>query len=135
VDEALSVPELVEAIAHAVGRPTPVLARIPRDVLDKTPLADNPGRTFRAPLLWPGITVSSLRAKEELGWCPTPLGDWLPLVAEAVLAEASAGGWPLPVTYGQRSLEARLGEAWLELLATAGEELTAQCSEELGNAG
>jgi len=122
MDEALSVQEFVKAIAAAAGQPTPVLVKAPRALLDQTLLGDNPARTFRVPILWPGVRVSNVRAKEELGWYPTAFGNWFRLVVRAILAEASAAGWPPPAAY-ESPLEARLARLWLELQAHAGQRL------------
>jgi nucleoside-diphosphate-sugar epimerase len=128
MDEALSVPELVEAIAGVVGLKAPALAKVPRALLDRTPLGDNPAGTFRVPILWPGVRIANMKVKEDLGWRPTPLGGWLPLVVKAVMAEASATGWPSPVAYENRSVEARLARIWLEAQARFGEELIDEAS-------
>jgi len=126
MDEALSIPELVRAIAGAAGLTPPVLIRIPRPILDRTPLGDNPAGTFRVPLLWPGVRISNKRAKEDLGWCPTPLGDWLPTVVGAILAEARESGWPRQVAYGNRSLEVQAARIWLDAQGRSGRELVEQ---------
>ena len=119
-DEAPSIPELVAAIARAGGKEPPELVSIPRPVANATPLAGNPAGVYRVPILWPGVRVLSERAKQELGWKPTRLADWLGEVVPSLAAAHARGEpWPAPIGYDQRPMEIRVARLWQQALGAA----------------
>lgn len=123
-DQAPSVTECIAALAQAAGLPLPPLVSIPRRVADKTPLAGNEARTYRVPLLWPGVRLDISRAVRDLEWHPTLLTQWLPEVVEAI-REAHAGGqsWPAEIAYHQRPLEVQVARLWQEARQAAADDL------------
>lgn len=124
-EEAPSVVEWIAALAEAAGLPLPPLVSIPRRVANLTPLADNGARTYRVPLLWPGVRLDVSRAVRDPGWRPTPLAEWLPQVVIALL-EAQEDGlpWPNELAYHQRPLEVWVAERWLAACRTTADRLT-----------
>ncbi|MHB9145667.1 MAG: NAD-dependent epimerase/dehydratase family protein [Symbiobacteriia bacterium] len=130
-DEAPSIPELVACIARAADKQPPELVSIPRHVVQATPLAANPAGAYRVSMLWPGIRVLAERAKEELGWQPTPLDTWLGKVVPALAAPHAHGEpWSERTGYAQRALEVKVARRWQEALAAAAVALQEACSRE-----
>lgn len=119
-DEAPSVPELVAAMARAAGKESPELVSIPRHVVNATPLAAGPARAYRVSILWPGIRVLAERAKQELGWRPTPLDTWLGKVVPALAAPHAHGEpWSERIGYAQRPMEIRVARLWQQAVGAA----------------
>lgn len=121
MDEAPSAAAFVGLLAEVLGRSPPTVARVPREVLDRTPLADNPAGTYRVPGLFGGCRYDACRARQLLGWRPTPLRDWL----AAVAPEVAAGPAARPPE-AERRLEVEIAARWVALVRESGERVAAE---------